>query len=48
MLKFVKKLFKKNTIKITIIFENNGDAKFEKAFAVMLETINEIYKLKTK
>jgi hypothetical protein len=42
MLKFVKKLFKKNTIKITIIFENNGDAKFEKAFAVMLETINRL------
>jgi hypothetical protein len=47
MLKFVKKLFKKNTIKITIIFANNGDAEFEKAFAVMLETLNrlnEIYK----
>ena len=47
MLKFVKKLFKKNTIKITIIFANNGDAKFDKAFAVILETVNrlnEIYK----
>ena len=47
MLKFVKKLFKKNTVKITIIFANNNDAKFEKAFAVILETvnrINEIYK----
>jgi len=45
MLKFVKKLFKKNTIKITIIFANNGDAEFEKAFAVILETINQLDKI---
>jgi len=45
MLKFVKKLFKKNTVKITIIFANNDDAKFEKAFAVILETVNRLDKI---
>ena len=45
MLKFLQKIFKRNTIKITIIFANNDDVKFEKAFKAMQKTIAEVDKI---
>lgn len=45
MLKFLKKIFKRNTIKITIIFKNNDDVKFEKAIQVMQKAMQELDKI---
>lgn len=45
MLKLLQKIFKRNTIKITTIFKNNDDVKFEKAFEVMQKTIAEVDKI---
>lgn len=45
MLKFLQKIFKRNTIKITIIFKNNDDVKFERAFKVMQKTMQELDKI---
>lgn len=45
MLKFLQKIFKRNTIKITIIFKNNDDVKFERAFKVMQKAMQKLDKI---
>ena len=45
MLKFLQKIFKRNTIKITIIFANNDDVKFKKGFKVMRKAMQELDKI---